>query len=90
MSPAGKAGKKKSKEGSVLMDDAQRRRERITLLLFFLGGITIVIGMFLLSSFLSVGVRDVNRPLLYTFAVGAVLVTAGILYQVFTRKKTAA
>jgi hypothetical protein len=81
--------KGKSKE-SPLLDDRQRRRERITLGLMILALPTAIFGMVVISTFLSRGPDNVNQFALYGFLVCAAIMTAGIIFQKVTKKRPAA
>lgn len=63
------ATKRKSapKKDSVLADEAQQRRDRLTLALYLEGGVAIVAGMVLISEFLSAG--KASKPVWMTAAV---------------------
>lgn len=86
------ATKRKSapKKDSVLTDEAQERRDRLTLALYLEGGVAIVAGMVLISEFLSAG--KASKPVWVTAAVLLGILAAAFLSTFVMRrvKKTTA
>ncbi len=86
------ADKRKSapKKDPVLADEAQERRERLTLALYLEGGVAIIAGMVLISEFLSEG--KASKPVWMTAAgllgfLGVAILSTALLRRV---KKTTA
>lgn len=82
--------KSTAKKDAVLADEAQQRRERLTLALYLEGAVAIIAGMVLISEFLSQG--EASKPVWITAAVLLGLLAVAILSTVLMRrvKKSAA
>lgn len=80
------ADKRKSapKKDTVLADESQQRRERLTLALYLEGGVAIIAGMVLLSEFLSEG--KASKPVWVTAAVLLGILAFAILSTVLMRR----
>ena len=75
---------KKSKE-PVIQDEAVTRRERLTLIIYLLGGVAIIAGMIVLSEFLSQG--KPNQTVLIIAGSLFGIVALGILGTYLMRRK---
>ncbi len=75
---------KKPKE-TVVGDPAVTRRERLTLVIYLLGGVAIIAGMIVLSEFLSQGKPD--RTVLIIAGTLFGVVALGILVTYLMRRK---
>ena len=75
----------KKPKTSVVEDPAQQRRDRLTLIIYLLSGVAIVVGMIVLSEFLSQGKAD--RLVLIICGVLFAIVGAGILTTYLMRRK---
>ncbi len=75
-----KVGKPGSKSAPILQEDALKRRERLTLVLYLLGAVAIVAGMILLSEFLAQAKAD--KQILYITGglFGVFIVGMGVTY----------
>lgn len=80
------ADKRKStpKKSPILEDEAQQRRERLTLALYLEGGVAIIAGMVLISEFLSQG--EASKPVWVTAAVLLGILGVAILSTVLLRR----
>lgn len=70
--------KSKVREEPALMDDRQKRLERITLGLWGVGAVFVVLGMIVLSQFLSRGADAVKGNLFLAFCILGGLFAGGI------------
>lgn len=78
--------KKSAKAEPSQAEEAQRNRlERMTLLLYLEAAVAIVIGMIVLSQFLSRGAP--SRPILYTAAALFGVLAIGVGFTWFARRK---
>lgn len=80
---ARKSNPKKAK-GPVLDDEAQTRRERLTLVLYLEGAVAIIAGMVLLSEFLSQG--KASKPVWMTAAALVGVLALAMLSTFLMRK----
>jgi lipopolysaccharide export LptBFGC system permease protein LptF len=69
-------------------DPTQTRLERLTLALYLEGGVAIVVGMIVLSEFLSNG--SVDKPVWIAATILGSILALGIGYTVLARRKTQA
>jgi hypothetical protein len=65
-------------------DPVQARRERLTLALYLEGGVAIVVGMIVLSEFLSAG--SPNRTVLIVAGILFGILAVGLGYAFLTRR----